>query len=58
MTVEATIHRVPNSVPARYLVRFRGFSPTDANLTRYRDQCFSTLRAAREFANRRMFNRE
>lgn len=54
--LEVTITRVPHSVPARYLVRFRGYDHTDANLTRYRDMVFSTLKAAREYANRRVLD--
>jgi hypothetical protein len=54
--IEVTISKVRNSTPAQYLVRFRGYKPTDANLTHYRDQCFHSLQAARQFANRRILD--
>lgn len=54
--LEVTISRERNSAPASYLVKFRGFKPTDDNLTYYRDMRFSTLKAAREYANRRVLD--
>lgn len=55
-TPEVTISKVPHSAPAVYLVRFRGYKPTDANLTHYRDMQFRSLKAAREYANRRILD--
>lgn len=43
-------------VNGRYVVQFRGYKPTDANLTLYRTQYFSTLKAAREHANKLVLN--
>lgn len=54
--IEVTISKVRNSTPVQYLVRFRGYKPTDANLTLYRDQCFHSLQAARQYANRRVLD--
>lgn len=48
--LEVTIAKTRET--GQYLVKFRGYAPTDRNLTLYRDMHFPTLKAAREYANR------
>ena len=53
---QVTIHRVRNSVPSQYVVQFKGYKPTDANMTHYRTRYFPTLQKAREYANSRILD--
>jgi hypothetical protein len=53
---QVTISRVPDSIPSQYVVQFKGYKPTDHNLTLYRTRYFATLKAARQYANSRILD--
>lgn len=56
MTASSTPQVTIRRVNGRYVVQFRGYAPTDRNLTLYRTQYFASLKAAREHANSRILD--